>query len=386
MMPIIFKKYLLRLMLAILVFFISSEALSQDDNDLQFHGFLSQAYLLSNGNNFYGDSLRGSTDYREMALTSTWRVTPALNFAGQLISRDAGSTDNGEVNIDFLFADIKAIENDMSGLGFRIGRVRNAYGFYNDTRDVLFTRPSILMPQSVYFEGNGLRELFFASDGVQLYSYWDAKKNSTTFNFTLGRNKSLSADVLKNLFGQGAAIIHTAEFKTPIFAQILHSRNGGDSKIAFSILNVHLDLRSSSAGVADITLDATGYVISAQKNMATWTHTAEYSLITTDFRTSQGAKNTEIESAYLQTQYRVRSDITLTGRYEYIVLDRDLRNETDSHHLVVGVRWTPTPNWIIDVDVYGIRGVSGIPGVDNANNMPLDQRTEIFAVMLGYRF
>lgn len=386
MMPTIFKQYIRRLVLGMMVFFISSAVLSQADNDLQFHGFLSQAYLLSNGNNFYGDSLRGSTDYREVALTSTWRATPTLNFSGQLISREAGSGDNGGVKVDFLFADIKAIENNMSGLGFRIGRVRNAYGFYNETRDVLFTRPTILMSQAIYFEGNGLRELLFASDGVQLYSYWDAEENSTTFNFTLGRNKSVSADVLKNLFGPSTSIIHTAEFKTPIFAQILHSRNGGDSKIAFSMLNVHLDLNSRSSAVADITLDASGYVVSAQKNLASWTHTAEYSLITTDFRSPQGAQNTESESAYLQTQYRVRPDITLTGRYEYIVLDRDLRNETDSHHIVVGVRWTPATNWIVDVDVYGIRGVSGIPGVDNANNMPLDQRTEIFAVMLGYRF
>lgn len=385
-MPYIFKKYFRCIALGLVVFVTSSAALSQTDNDLQFHGFLSQAYLLSNGNNFYGNSLRGSTDYREVAVNSTWRATPTLNFAGQLISRDAGSTDNGDVKMDFLFADIKAIENDMSGLGFRIGRVRNAYGFYNDTRDVLFTRPTILMSQAVYFEGNGLRELLFASDGVQLYSYWDAEENSTTFNFTLGRNKSLSADVLKNLFGPSASVIHTAEFNTPIFAQILHSRNGGDSKIAFSMLNVHLDLHSSSSALADITLDASGYVISAQKNLATWTHTAEYSLISTDFRSSQGAQNTEIESAYLQTQYRLRPNITLTGRYEYIVLDRDLRNETDNHHLVVGARWTPAQNWIVDVDVYGIRGVSGIPGVDNLNNMPIEQRTEIFAVMLGYRF
>lgn len=369
-----------------IVLFAASMSFANTDADFQVHGFLSQAYIKSKGNNFYGDSLHGSTEYSEAAINAVWRATPKINVAGQLLSRDAGNTDNGDLKVDFLFADIKTIENDMSGLGFRFGRVRNAFGFYNDTRDVLFARPTILMPQAVYFEGNGFRELLFASDGAQLYSYWDADEHSTTFSFTLGRNKSLSADILRNLFGPSASIIHTGKFKAPIFARLVHSRNGGDSKFAFSMLNVHLDLNSNSAAFTDISLDGNGYVISAQKNLATWTFTAEYSLINTDFKASQYSQNQDIESAYLQSQYRLRSGIVLTGRYEYITLDRDNRNETDSHHLVFGVRWLPAQNWVVDTNLYGIRGLSGIPGIDNANNVPMSERTEIFAIMLGYRF
>ncbi|WP_339676076.1 hypothetical protein [uncultured Zhongshania sp.] len=386
MMPYLYRKYCRPAVVFLAALIGSSLSCADENTDLQFHGFLSQGYLLSDGNNFYGNSLRGSTDYTEAGINSTWRASPTLNFAGQIISRDAGNTDNGDVKVDFLFADIKTFESDASGLGFRLGRVRNAFGLYNDTRDVLFTRPTILMPQAVYFEGNGFRELFFASDGVQLYSYWDSDENSTNFSFTLGRDKSLSADILRNLFGPSASLVHKAEFKTPIFMQLLHSRNGGDSKFAFSMLNVHLDLHSNSSFFSDITLDASGYVFSAQKNLATWTFTAEYSLLSTEFRTSLGNEVNEIESAYLQAQYRVRPDFTLTSRYEYIVLDRDNRSETDGHHLVFGARWTPSPSWIVDIDVYGIRGQSGIPGVDNADNMPLSERTEIFSVMIGYRF
>lgn len=381
-----FKVLLQRLLFGFVVLTTVGNSLANSDENIHVHGFLSQAYLLSDGNNFYGNSLRGSTDYSEAGVNANWRVAPTINISGQLLSRDAGNTDNGDLKIDFLFADIKSLENEMSGLGFRLGRVRNAFGFYNDTRDVLFTRPTILMPQAVYFEGNGFRELLFASDGAQLYSYWDADDNSTNFNFTLGRSKSLSASILKNIFGPEASIIHKGELKNPIFAQLQHSRNGGDSKFGLSMFNIHLDLHPSFANMADLTLDTIGYVISAQKNLPSWTFTTEYSFITTDFKTAQGSQNQELESAYLQAQYRLRPGIILTGRYEYIVTDREHRSETDSQHIVFGVRWAPKPNWMLDVNAYGIRGVSGIPGVDNIDNTPLSQRTEIFAVMLGYRF
>lgn len=386
-MPSFFKNLIQCLTLGVVSLSVTCPTQANINNDLQFHGFYSQAYLLSDGNNFYGDSQRGSFDYSEAAINGTWRATPNLNFAGQILSRDAGSADNGSVKIDFLFADIKAVESDNSGLGFRIGRVRNAYGFYNDTRDVLFTRPTILMPQAVYFEGSGLRELLFASDGAQLYSYWDADENSTSFNLTMGRNSSLSADTINILFGPRAvAFIHKGELRTPIFGQILHSRNGGDTKFALSILDAQIDLHSNLGSFAELNLDASGYVLSAQKNLATWSFTTEYSLITTNFHSSQGSQIQEIEAAYLQAQYRLRPTITLTGRYELSVRDRDRRNETDSHNLVVGARWTPTPNWIVDVNVYGLRGTSGIPAIDNEENMPLNERTEIFGIMLGYRF
>jgi hypothetical protein len=355
-------------------------------DDLQFHGFVSQAYLLSDGNNFYGDSQRGSTDYMEAAVNSTWRVTPNLNFAGQLLTRDAGTSDNGDLKIDFLFADLKSVETDTSGLGFRLGRVRNAYGFYNDTRDVLFTRPSILMPQAIYFEGNGLRELLFASDGVQLYSYWDASNHTTTFNLTLGRNKSLSSDIIRNFIGPLAQTIHKGGVKDPIYAQLLHSRNGGDSKFALSMLNIHLDLESAFPNTPDFSVDASGYVLSAQKNLANWSFTGEYSLINIDFQTGLGAQAQTIEMAYLQAQYRLQAGVTLVGRYEMSVLDRDNRSESDSHNLMFGARWSPAPNWIIEADVYGMRGTSGVPLNDNARAMFINERTEIFAVMIGYRF
>ncbi|QJQ96299.1 MULTISPECIES: hypothetical protein [Halomonadaceae] len=49
----------------------------------------------------------------------------------------------------------------------QVGRFKNPLGFYNQTRDVEFTRLSILLPQSIYFDR--IRSLGVAGDGISLY-------------------------------------------------------------------------------------------------------------------------------------------------------------------------------------------------------------------------
>ncbi len=353
-------------------------------NDVQIHGFASQAYLLSDGNNFYGDSQRGSTEFYELGVNASWQATNTLNIAGQLLSRDAGATDNGSVEIDYLFADLKVVENDLSGLGFRIGRVRNAYGFYNETRDVLVTRPSILLPQAIYFEGNGLRELLFSSDGVQLYSYWDDDDDSISLSLTLGRNKSVSADVIKNILGSSTSqFIVQGNLRHPVFAQLAHSVNGGSTRLALSMFDVDMAFSTNIPGSSDFNLYSTGYVASLQHNLQRWSFTGEYSLTDVAFQASQSYE-TQIEAAYVQAQFRLSTTLKLHSRIEYSTYDRDNRNESDNSHLILGVKWTPTTNWTIAADIYGIRGSAGVPAIDNPAG--LNERTELLAVMIGYRF
>lgn len=359
--------------------------------DVQLHGFASQAYILSDGNNIYGDSQRGSTEFSELGINANWQANNRLNLVGQLISRDAGATDNGSVKIDYLFADYKAIESDETGLGFRFGRVRNAFGLYNETRDVLFTRPSIFMPQAVYFEGNGLRELLFSSDGAQLYSYWDSNDQNTYLSITMGRDKSIPRDVVKNILGSGsgsgfASAVHHAKQINPVYSQLGTNLNGGRTRLALSTLTIGLEFEVNSPFITgELSLDADGFVLSAQHNLQHWSFTSEYSQMDVQF-TGLGSSSPEqgIESVYAQAQYRFHPDISAHSRVEYVTYDRDNRNENDSSQLVMGLRWSPAPRWLIAGDIAGIRGTAGIPGVDNPQGTR--ERTEVLAIMIGYRF
>ncbi|GAB3374758.1 hypothetical protein NCG89_02565 [Spongiibacter taiwanensis] len=355
-------------------------------NDLQVHGFASQAFLKSEGNNIYGDSLDGSTDFMEAGLNANYRHSSRLYVAGQVISRDAGNTDNGDINLDYLFADYKLGENDQSGIGARIGRVRNSYGFYNDTRDVVFTRPTILMPQAVYFEGNGLREFLFSSDGLQLYGYWDEAEHSTNFSFSVGKDKSLPQDSLDIITG-GSGMFRNAEIKNPVYAQLLHSRNGGQSRYALSTLNLTLRADGARSPIPSASIDASGVVLSAERNFLDWALTAEYSFVRVEgYLGSTQNQDAESKTFYLQARRHLANNLVATLRYEHgSYEDKELGSLSNSKHWVAGLQWTPDISWLLALDIYSIKGAGGIPAIDNRGREE-DKHTTLLAAMIAYRF
>ena len=62
----------------------------------QVHGFLSQALVITDDNNMFGDSSDsgGSWDYTELGINASIRPTENLLLAAQALSRRAGEVDN----------------------------------------------------------------------------------------------------------------------------------------------------------------------------------------------------------------------------------------------------------------------------------------------------
>ncbi|MBA3493883.1 MAG: hypothetical protein H0T87_07170, partial [Gammaproteobacteria bacterium] len=119
----------------------------------QVHGFLSQGYILTTNNNFFGSSERGgSLDFTEIGVNASWTPLPRLQFAAQGLFRRAGAGHDSDFELDFGLMDYAVVSTADRQLGFRLGRIKNPLGLYNDTRDVAFTRPSILLPESIYLD------------------------------------------------------------------------------------------------------------------------------------------------------------------------------------------------------------------------------------------
>ncbi len=360
---------------------------ASNDQSIQLHGFASQAYLYSQGNNFFGDSSDsdGSFEYFEAAIGGQYRLNSWLSVSGQLFSRDAGATDNGSIRTDYLYADVRFVQNLNSAAGIRIGRVRNPYGFYNSTRDVLFTRPSILLPQS-YYEGFGIRELFFSSDGLQLYGYWDGDNHSTTFTSTYGRTDDISSSTFSTLFGS-SSFAGKAEHTKPAFAQLMSEINGGLWKVGVSMYDGSLNFSTPrfTAG-----LEANIVALSLQRNFQYISVTGEYSLLSLRGAFASpfiGVQrfSSKGESLYVQTDYRQNSQLTWFARVDNQLGDRTRPNATDSLAVTLGGRWTPAKNWLLAAEVHGLRGTAAVPRADNRGRI-IDERSEVFVMMLGYKF
>ena len=131
-------------------------------------GFFTQNHLRSTHNNLFGESTRGTFDYTEAGLALSWAPAPTFLLAGQALYRHAGAAENGG-RVDYLMAAWTPLATEGGSLGLRVGRIKNPIGLFNETRDVAFTRPSLLLPQSIYLDGVGVRDALLSSDGFGLH-------------------------------------------------------------------------------------------------------------------------------------------------------------------------------------------------------------------------
>ncbi len=166
-------------------------------DNFQIHGFGSQSFIKTTDNKWFGssDDSNGSWNYYELAVNASWRPIPKLMFAGQLMLRDAGKTDDGTLRWDYLLGDLTVLSEADRALGIRLGRIVNPYGFYNETRDQPFTRPSIFLPQSIYFDRN--RNFALSGDGGQLYGEYRTQNTDWYMQFGVIRPRDRDPDIQK---------------------------------------------------------------------------------------------------------------------------------------------------------------------------------------------
>lgn len=156
------RKYVILAILITLIAGLPAHA----ENFLQkvrIHGFLSQAFMTSNKNNFLAPTREGSFEFNEVGVTLSTNPVNRLRLGIQFLSRDLGPVGNNKLVLDWAFADYHF--NDYFGL--RFGKVKMPYGLYNEGRDTDLLRPMAWLPQSVYAEA--YRGYMVAYQGVGAY-------------------------------------------------------------------------------------------------------------------------------------------------------------------------------------------------------------------------
>ena len=123
-----------------------------------------------------------------------------LQFSVQGISRWAGKGSPGNIRLDYGFIDYTFLSGETGQLGIRLGRMKNPLGFYNDTRDVSFTRPSILLPNP--FTSTAARKLALAADGAHLYGEYRSDMGDSPFKVGAVRPLVRGAEAEVALLGQ----------------------------------------------------------------------------------------------------------------------------------------------------------------------------------------
>lgn len=363
----------------------------------ELHGFGTQAYLLSDGNDYYGNSSKGSFDFYEAALNAATGVG-ALHASAQVLIRDAGNGDDGKPRLDYALIDWQALHSERYIGGLRLGRVKNPFGLFNDTRDFAFARPSILLPQSVYFDGAGLRGLFFSSDGGQLYGSYSAGAHELSLVASAAIDRQLDKEEKAAFIGKGP-LPDDIGLRNLRFLQLSDRWDGGRVIAALSHLNARLELDPQPPYPVVFHGNFDLYVASLRLNGERFSITSEYLLTTIDgYASNSGNINTESDGAYLQFDYRLtpawRAFVRWDSRFADIH-DRDGRQTASggrrylrfAHDATVGGGWTPDEHWGVWAEVHQIYGTLTVPALDNSvPSAERDPRWTLFALMLGYRF
>lgn len=369
---------------------------------LQVHGFISQGYIKTTKNNFFGHSNNaGSLDFREIGLTASLRPLPGLQFSGQLLHRRAGEGSEGGIHIDFGFLDYNFVNTPLMEFGVRLGRMKNPFGFYNDTRDVPFTRPSVLLPQSIYFDRT--RNLALASDGAQLYGESRTNWGNVTVQLGAAFPQVGDQDTETSIFGHMLTVQGDLKSRLSYIGRILYELPDGRLRLALSSaqLNVGYD-----PGRSDIfesgSFRFSPLILSAQYNAEHWSVTSEYAL---RYSRRHGFGNPRLdqsvtgESFYLQGIYRFLPGWEAVLRYDLLFASRKDRNgkkfaAASSHpahsqyakDLTVGLRWNVTPAIMLSTEYHRVNGTAWLSPLDNPDVDSTEKNWNLFAAQISYRF
>ncbi|MDF1582490.1 MAG: hypothetical protein RQ733_01890 [Methyloprofundus sp.] len=374
-------------------------------DDIQFHGFLSQGLFSSSGNNIYGKSKDSvSAGLTELGLNASYQALNNLSFAAQGLYRRAGANtgDAGQVTLDFAFVDLNLLNLQDGRLGIRGGRIKNPWGLYNETRDVAFTHPTILLPFA-YFERS--RALFLALDGGQLYADYNTSVGAFSFKFNYGWMNADDKDLLTAIINDPTASGHL-ESEPSFVTQLSYELWGGQYIVSLSYAD--LKMRYQAENVADpyaqMQAHIDTFVFSAQYNGEKFSFVGEYSLQWnkfTNIRLGVPDNSPVSEHWYVQAGYRILDNLQTTLRYDSTVQDISDRDGKGAEaitggmvpaHLmyaqaiVFGLRWDITPSWMLRAEYHRVHGASNISLQDNPDPAQIAKDWNIYALQIAFRF
>jgi len=368
-------------------------------DDLQVHGFASQAIVRTSDNHFFGNSPETSFDFTEIGANASLPLNPKILLSGQLLARRAGDMYDGTPNLDYGLADFTLASSIEHRWGLRAGRIKNPLGIYNETRDVPFTRPGIFLPQVVYFDK--IRNLVLSLDGLMYYG--ETYSNLGTLSLTVGGGRSVLDDNVEWTFLRND---YDGEFQPNGImglARLWYSAPGEQLKFGLSgtTLSLQFDPGQHSplgAGTTDIFY----WIASIQYDAEDWTLTAEYArepLEWRDYGVLIPNFKTTVEGYYLQGTYRVRPDIQLLLRYEEGFANWNDRDGTQSSILTgtppftyfskiwtAGLRWDINREWMVRAEYQRHHGTFVLSYRENPDPSQLSEYWNLFAVQAAFRF
>jgi len=397
---IVFIKKLL--ILATVFYFFSTNAMASEE-DFQLHGFFSQGLIDVNGSNFVNDDGDLSAELTELGLNGSYQLSSTLRLAGQVVYLDGGNRYNDGVRVDYALLDWSVYTNKNLQINLYLGRYKNNHWLYSSTRDVPFTRPSIILPQSVYFDG--FRDIAVGADGISVkVSHSSDSLGYFDFNLSTGVSP-ISDEQTKIILSDHAHgdMKHTYDLQASLYWQPVLSA------WRFGLALLDSDFEYSAAEQGDMFIDANitlrRYFANVLYEGESWEFSSEIfqeRFIFDDFYYDGFTQDVIGQGMYVQSQYKVNNDLNLLLRYERFYANKDDKKGHDledstqglvpsyfayQHDITTGFSYDLAENFRVQFEYHYIKGTARLtpvvlpnPHINNSKNWKL------WAVQLMYWF
>lgn len=397
-----FHKKSAQLLLSLFLFTAYSVACSAEEffTNVRWDGYISQSIIHTTDNNFFGESDDSvSLDFTEIELLLSTTFLRDFQFSGSLLSRRAGESDNGEIRLDHGFINY-TIFNDLDWMfSSRVGRIKYPVGFYGETRDIAFTRPSLLLPQVLYIER--FRGLLYTTDGIGFTVRRSWGLNDITFDLVHASfetqpdheyfNELLMMDINGDISQNSSGA-----------ARVIYSHDGGRVRIGFTYGSIDYDISNE---VNNINIFSGVSIISAEYISKKFEILGEYALLSNEVNNAFPFPdvNTKGMAYYIQGKYRITDKWELLLRSEVLYLDKDDKhgqafetqsassgNAIDGHtryskSALIGVGWHVSSSMLVRFEYSYIEGTGWLPLEDNFNRN-LSKYWDMVIAQISYRF
>ena len=306
------------------VFFINSVVANNSFNtDWRLHGFIAQGLIDVNSSNYVNDDQSISAELTEIGINVSYQLDQDFRLTGQAVYLNGGNRYHEGGRIDYLLLDWTAYSSENLLVNFYFGRFKNNHWLYSNTRDVPQTRPSIILPQSVYFDG--FRDIAEGGDGLDINVIYNVD-GVGDFNFNVSTGTSdiskAQTQIILSDFASGR-LKHDDDLQASLYWQPDYSQ----WRFGLALLDSNFSYHSGGTDAfldADIVLQR--FFLNVLYEGEFWEFSSEIlqdRFVFDDFYFKGFHQDNKGQGAFLQSRYKANNQLTFLARYERFYINKD---------------------------------------------------------------
>ena len=366
---------------------------------LNVHGFVAQGIIQADGSNFVNNDGDISAELTELGINASYRISPNLRLSGQAVYLNGGNRFANGGRIDHLFLDWQVYNSLDWQINLIAGKIKSYHRLHSATRDVPHTRPSIILPQSLYIDV--FRDISIGSDGILLKTHFNNSFGDWDLNWNYGQ-ASISGKQTK-LFVSPLAT-GKLELKQEHQGSFLWRPPFSNAQFGGSFVNAKFNYRQgNNDAFFDGTTQTKAYYLNFRYNSEFWTFTTEVTRLrqlTKSLLFETLDNDITQEGLYLEGQYFFSP--TLTGIVRLDLFDRNRLDRDGSDFeqdfgipsyfgymdmATLGLSWDFAKNWRLQGEVHRVKGTGRlapilVPDLQNNKN----EYWDIWALQVMYWF